>query len=112
MRTRSKRYRAEAEKVEAKKAYPIDEAVATVKKIGGAKFDASVELAVRLNIDARKSDQIVRGAVSLPKGVGKTRKVIVFADGAEADQAKEAGASEVGMEMLEKLVKRELAGWI
>jgi len=88
----SKREKAVAGKVDANKLYPIDAALALVKECAKAKFDESIDVAVQLGIDAKKSDQVVRGAVVLPNGTGKTKRVAVFAQGAKAEEAKAAGA--------------------
>ena len=88
------------EKIEAGKSYNIDEALKLLKSMAKAKFDESVEVAVNLGIDPRKSDQVVRGSSVMPKGTGKTVKVAVFADGEQAKQAKETGADYVGMQDL------------
>lgn len=104
MATRSKAYRAAASKIEAGKFYAPVEAVALAKQTGSAKTDATVEVAVRLGVDPRKADQMVRGTVSLPHGTGKTARVIVFATGAAAEAALAAGADEVGGdELIEKV---------
>jgi large subunit ribosomal protein L1 len=108
MRKRSKRYKAAAEKVDRQKKYPVVEAVAILKQMAGTKFDQSVEIAVKLAIDPKKSEQSIRGSLSLPKGIGKARRVIVFADGDDAATAKEMGADEVGMEDLSKKIE---GGW-
>jgi large subunit ribosomal protein L1 len=89
-------------------AVALDEAVAFVKANAGAKFDETVELAMRLGVDIKKSDQTVRGTVNLPHGTGKNIRVIVFAAGTHADEAKAAGADEVGYEELIEKVKN---GW-
>ena len=86
--------------------YAIDEAIATVKTGATAKFDESIDVAINLGVDPRKSDQVVRGAVVLPKGTGKTTRVAVFTQGANADAAREAGADIVGMEELADEVKK------
>ncbi|MDX9792609.1 MAG: 50S ribosomal protein L1 [Kiritimatiellia bacterium] len=86
----------------------LDEAVAFVKANANAKFDETVEIAMRLGVDIKKSDQTVRGTVNLPHGTGKTIRVIVFAAGTHADEAKAAGADEVGYEELIEKVKN---GW-
>ncbi len=109
MRRRSRRYRKEAAKVEAGKRYGLADAVALLKSMASTKFDQSVEVAVKLSIDPKKSDQSVRGSVSLPKGIGKTRRVIVIADGEEARIAREMGADEVGMDDLAKKIE---GGWL
>ena len=101
----SKRQKALQGKVDSTKLYPADEALALVKECATAKFDESIDVAVQLGIDARKSDQVVRGAVVLPNGTGKTIRVAVFAQGARADEAKAAGADVVGMEDLAAQVK-------
>lgn len=101
----SKRKRAIREKVDADKVYSLEAAVALLKECATAKFVESVEVAVNLGIDARKSDQAVRGATTLPFGTGSEVRVAVFAQGAAADQAKEAGADFVGMDDLAELVK-------
>lgn len=101
----SKRQRAINEKVEAGKAYSIEEAVALLKDVSTVKFPESFEVAINLGIDARKSDQQVRGATTLPNGTGKEVRVAVFTQGANADAAKEAGADLVGMDDLAEKVK-------
>ena len=100
-----KRYRAAAEKVEREKRYPLDEALSLVKQMASAKFDESVDVAVNLGVNARKSDQNVRGATLLPKGTGKTVRVAVFAEGEQADAARAAGADVVGLDDLADSVK-------
>jgi len=90
----SKRLQAIKEKIDRNKAYPVMEALQLIKETATAKFDESVDVAVNLGIDARKSDQMVRGSVVLPKGTGKTVRVAVFAQGANADAAKAAGADD------------------
>ena len=101
----SKRVRAFREKVDANQSYPLDEAVALIKEFGTAKFNETVELAVNLGVDARKSDQGVRGATTLPHGTGADVRVAVFAQGESADKAKELGAEFVGMEELAEQIK-------
>ena len=101
----SKRVRAFREKVDANHSYPLDEAVALIKEFGTAKFNETVEVAVNLGVDARKSDQGVRGATTLPHGTGAEVRVAVFAQGETADKAKELGADFVGMEELAEQVK-------
>jgi len=96
----SKRQKAMAGKVDSTKLYPIDNALAIVKECATAKFDESIDVAVQLGIDAKKSDQVVRGAVVMPNGTGKTKRVAVFAQGAKAEEAKAAGADVVGMDEL------------
>ncbi|HRN28159.1 MAG TPA: 50S ribosomal protein L1 [Terrimesophilobacter sp.] len=104
MATKSKAYRAAAEKIEAGKYYTPTEAVAIAKESGSAKFDSTVEVALKLGVDPRKADQMVRGTVNLPHGTGKTARVIVFATGPAAEAALAAGADEVGgAELIEKV---------
>ena len=101
----SKRVRAFREKVDANHSYPVDEAVELLKEFGTAKFNETVEVAVNLGVDARKSDQGVRGATTLPHGTGSEVRVAVFAQGESADKAKELGADFVGMEELAEQIK-------
>ncbi len=101
----SKRVQKLLEKIDTEKTYSIDEAVNLVKDLKSAKFDETVELALRLNVDPRHADQMVRGAVVLPHGTGKNVRVAVFAKGAKADEAKEAGADVVGAEDLVEQVQ-------
>jgi large subunit ribosomal protein L1 len=96
----SKRIKAFREKLETGKQYPLAEALKLLKECASAKFDESVEVAVNLGVDPRKSDQVVRGSTVLPKGTGKTVKVAVFADGDNAKEAQAAGADYVGMQDL------------
>ncbi|MGF1694048.1 50S ribosomal protein L1 [Vibrio kyushuensis] len=102
----TKRMRTIREKVEVTKEYEINEAVALLKELATAKFVESVDVAVNLGIDARKSDQNVRGATVLPHGTGRDIRVAVFTQGANAEAAKEAGADIVGMEDLAEQVKK------
>ena len=106
----SKRYRELSGKVDPVKSYSVAEAV-TILKSGGkkCKFDESVDLAIKLDIDTKQADQLVRGSFSLPKGTGKTMRVICFADGAVAEAARAAGALEAGGEDLAKKVE---GGWL
>jgi large subunit ribosomal protein L1 len=92
-------------KVDSNKLYPIGDALSIVKEAATAKFDESIDVAVQLGIDAKKSDQVVRGAVVLPNGTGKTKRVAVFAQGAKAEEARAAGADVVGMDDLAAEVK-------
>ena len=101
----TKRQKATASKVDSTKLYPLDGALAIVKDCATAKFDESIDVAVQLGIDAKKSDQVVRGAVVMPNGTGKTKRVAVFAQGAKAEEARAAGADIVGMEDLAERVK-------
>ncbi len=101
---RSKAYRAAAENRDADQLYSAEEALALVKKGASAKFDETVEVAMRLGVDPRKADQMVRGTVNLPNGTGKTARVLVFATGDRAAAAEAAGADEVGSdELIEKV---------
>lgn len=101
----SKRAAAIAEKIDRTKLYPVTEALTLVKETATAKFDESIDVAVQLGIDPKKSDQLVRGSVVLPAGTGKTVRVAVFAQGEKAEAAKEAGADIVGMEDLADQIK-------
>src|SRR5689334_8507463 len=101
----SKRLKAVRGKVDHNRAYPVDEALKLVKETAIAKFDESVDIAVNLGVDAKKSDQTVRGSVVLPAGTGKTVRVAVFAQGDKAAAAKAAGADIVGMEDLAETIK-------
>lgn len=104
MSTKSKAYRAAAEKIEPGKFYTPTEAVAVAKETGSKKFDSTVEVALKLGVDPRKADQMVRGTVILPHGTGKTARVIVFATGPAAEAAIAAGADEVGgTELIDKV---------
>lgn len=101
----SKRAQAIKAKVDRTKPYPFDSAIALVKELATAKFNESIDVAIQLGIDAKKSDQVVRGSVVLPAGTGKTVRVAVFATGEKAEQAKAAGADIVGMEDLAERIK-------
>ena len=103
--TISKRRKGFANKVDRAKAYPALDAMKLVKETATAKFDESVDVAVNLGIDAKKSDQTVRGSVLLPAGTGKKVRVAVFAQGDKAQAAKAAGAELVGMEDLAETIK-------
>ena len=94
------------EKVDYERAYPIGEAVALLNEISGSKFNESLDISINLSIDPKKSDQTVRGATSLPHGSGKEIRVAVFAQGANADEAQEAGADIVGFEDLAEGIKK------
>ncbi len=106
MKNRGKKYTEALSKVEKGKVYSKEEAVKLVKATSTSSFDGSVEIAMRLNLDTKKADQQLRGAIVLPKGTGKTNKVLVIAKGDKANQAKEARADYVGdTDMLEKIEK-------
>lgn len=92
-------------KVDSNKLYSLDEALTIVKDCANARFDESIDVAIQLGVDAKKSDQVVRGAVVMPNGTGKTKRVAVFAQGAKAEEAKAAGADIVGMDDLAAEVK-------
>lgn len=109
MAKKSKRYQEAAKLIEKGKAYSIEEAVALVKETSKVKFDAAVDVAFRLGVDPRQADQQLRGALVLPNGTGKTKKVLVVTEGAKAQEAKDAGADVVGgKEILEDIKK----GWL
>ena len=101
----TKRQKASTGKVDSLKLYTFDDAITLVKDFAIAKFDESIDVAVQLGIDPKKSDQVVRGAVVLPNGTGKTKRVAVFAQGAKADEARAAGADIVGMDDLAADIK-------
>ena len=105
---RSKRYRKGAEKVEARKLYELDDALEVLKGLPDAKFDETVEVSMHLGIDPKKPEMAVRGTISLPKGIGKTLRVIVFAEGEQAEAARVAGADEVGAQ---ELIDKVQGGW-
>jgi large subunit ribosomal protein L1 len=107
MPNQSKRYRKLCEKRK-DDALPIAEAVETLKKYDGTKFDQTVEIAIRLGVDQAQADQIVRGSIVLPHGIGKAQRILVFAKGAKAEEAKAAGADFVGEDELADKVK---GGW-
>jgi len=109
MKTRSKRYTQATAQVDRNRTYEPNEAIELLKALPAAKFDESVEVVVKLGIDPRKTDQLVRGACSLPNGLGKSIKVVVFAEGDKADAAREAGADEVGSE---ELAAKIAGGWL
>ena len=104
----SKQYLAFREKIDRRKRYPLTEAVKILKENKFAKFDETVEVAVRLGVDPKHADQMVRGTVALPNGTGKTVRVAVFAQGDKANEAREAGADFVGAEDLAEKIK---GGW-
>lgn len=101
----TKKQKAFEGKVDSNKLYPLSDALAIVKDCANAKFDESIDVAIQLGVDAKKSDQVVRGAVVMPNGTGKTKRVAVFAQGAKAEEAKAAGADVVGMDDLAADVK-------
>jgi large subunit ribosomal protein L1 len=103
-----KAYRAALAKVDRGQRYPLEEGLRLVKETGRAKFDETVEMAVRLGVDPRQADQNVRGTVSLPHGIGKTVRVLAFAKGEKEKEAQEAGADYVGAE---DLIKKIGDGW-
>ncbi|MET0072342.1 MAG: 50S ribosomal protein L1 [Candidatus Thiodiazotropha sp.] len=105
MAKQTKRAKAIREKLESGKIYPADEAFGLLKEFSTVKFNESIDVSVNLGVDARKSDQVVRGASVLPHGLGKTVRVAVFAQGANADAAKEAGADKIGFEDLAEEIK-------
>ncbi len=105
MAKQTKRIKAIREKVEAGKLYPAEDAFTLLKDVSSVKFNESVEVSVNLGVDAKKSDQVVRGSSVLPHGIGKTVRVAVFTQGANVDAAKEAGADIVGLEDLAADVK-------
>jgi large subunit ribosomal protein L1 len=106
---RSKSYRASAEKIDADGVYAPLEAVRLAKQSAKAKYDETVEVAMRLGVDPRKADQMVRGTVNLPHGTGKTARVLVFANGDKAEAAREAGADFVGSD---DLLEKVAGGWL
>lgn len=105
-RHRSRRYEQSAAKMERNKRYQLEEGISLIKSLAGPKFDESVDLVVRIGIDPKKTDQLVRGSVALPNGTGKSIKIAVFADGDKAQEAKDAGADFVGAaDLAEKIEK-------
>ena len=106
MKFRGKNYKSEASKIEKGKLYTKEEAVKLIKEVSNTKFDATVEVAMNLNLNVKKADQQLRGAIVLPKGTGKSARVLVIAKGDGAKAAKEAGADYVGdADMIEKIQK-------
>ena len=97
----TKKQKTQVGKIESTKLYPLSDALGLVKEFANAKFDESIDVAVQLGVDAKKSDQVVRGAVVLPNGTGKTKRVAVFAQGAKAEEARAAGG---GVEEREELM--------
>lgn len=109
MTFRGKSYRNAAEMVDRSQDYPVDQAITLLKSFPPGKFDQSVEVCLRLGVDPRKADQMVRGTVNLPAGTGKTARVVVFATGDKAEAAREAGADFVGSD---DLLARIKGGWL
>lgn len=110
MRGESRRHAANLKKVDCKKRYPLEDGVKLLKDLSsGTKFTQTVNIVMNLGIDARHADQMIRGAVSLPKGIGKTKRVIAFCEGEDVDKAKAAGATEAGVD---ELVKKISDGWM
>ncbi|MBW0169607.1 MAG: 50S ribosomal protein L1 [Hydrogenophaga sp.] len=101
----TKKQKAFEGKVDSNKLYSLTDALAIIKECANAKFDESIDVAIQLGVDAKKSDQVVRGAVVMPNGTGKTKRVAVFAQGAKAEEAKAAGADIVGMDDLAADIK-------
>ncbi len=108
MSKRSKAYQEAAKKLEAGRFYSVAEAAALAIETAGKKTNSTIEVALKLGVDPKKADQMIRGTVSLPHGTGKTARVIVFANGAAADAARAAGADEVGSD---ELIAKVEAGW-
>jgi large subunit ribosomal protein L1 len=106
---RGKRYANASEKIEQEQTYDLAEAIGLLKESATAKFDESVDIAIRLGVDPRQPDQALRGTVDLPHGTGKTARVIAFAEGEQAREAEEAGAVAVGAD---DLVERVAGGWL
>jgi large subunit ribosomal protein L1 len=104
-----KKYRAAAEQVDRERAYTVEEAVELAKKVAYAKFDETVEVDMHLGVDPRKADQMVRGTVVLPHGLGKSKRVVVIASAEKANEARDAGADEVGGD---DIVGRIKGGWL
>ena len=112
MKKRGKRYNEAVSKIEKGKLYTKEEAIKLVKETSNAKFDTTIEIAINLNLDTKKADQQLRGAIVLPNGTGKTKKVLVIAKGDAAKAAREAGADFVGdVDMIEKIEKENWFGF-
>ncbi|MEN9374511.1 MAG: hypothetical protein RIR79_2063 [Pseudomonadota bacterium] len=101
----TKKQKTQVGKIDTTKLYPLADALVLIKEFATARFDESIDVAVQLGVDAKKSDQVVRGAVVLPNGTGKTKRIAVFAQGAKAEEARAAGADIVGMDDLAARVK-------
>ena len=110
MGKRGKQYRQAKETYDSTKAYPVEEALGLLSELHFAKFDESVDVAVRLGVDPKRADQMVRGTVTLPHGTGKTVRIVAFAKGEKEKEAEEAGADVVGGEDLVNKIKNE--GWL
>jgi large subunit ribosomal protein L1 len=106
---RSKAYRASAQKIDQDAVYAPVEAIKIAKDTGSTKFDSTIDVAMRLGVDPRKADQMVRGTVNLPHGTGKTARVLVFANAAKAEEARAAGADFVGGD---ELIEKVAGGWL
>lgn len=106
MARQSKRMKALSDKIDRQRFYPLDDVFALVKESASAKFDEAVDISINLGVDAKKSDQTVRGSTVMPNGTGKSVRVAVFAEGVQADEAKAAGADVVGMQDLADEVKK------
>ncbi|MEE9201278.1 MAG: 50S ribosomal protein L1 [Candidatus Brocadiales bacterium] len=109
MAKESKKYAESKKLYDDKKKYPLNEGIELLKSLPKAKFDESVEVVLKLGIDPKRSEQMVRGSISLPRGIGKELKVVVFAKGEKAEEAKGAGAVEAGAE---ELIKKVEGGWM
>jgi large subunit ribosomal protein L1 len=109
MRVRSKRYKKEPEQLNSKEALSLTEAVAKVKSFKSTKFDQSIECVIQLGIDPKQADQLVRGSISLPNGIGKQKKVIAFCEDSNIEAARNAGAIEAGCD---DLIKKVTDGWM
>jgi large subunit ribosomal protein L1 len=109
MGKRGKAYAAARKLIDSDKKYDLDEAIALIKKTSTAKYDETIEISINLGVDPRKADQMVRGALVLPHGTGKVNRVVVFAKGEKAEEARAAGADEVGEEELGEKIK---GGWL
>jgi large subunit ribosomal protein L1 len=107
MKKHGKKYRAAAEKIEPGRKYNLEEGVAKLKEVAFAKFDETVELTIWLGVDPRKADQLVRGTLVLPHGIGKSKKILVIAQGDKIKEAEEAGADLVGGEDMVNKIKNE-----
>jgi large subunit ribosomal protein L1 len=109
MRVRSKRYKQESEQLNSKEALSLTEAIEKVKSFKSVKFDQSVDCVIQLGIDPKQADQLVRGSISLPNGIGKQKKVIAFCEDSDVEAAKNAGAIEAGCD---DLIKKVTDGWM